>query len=69
MPGGGLAASCADAAVDLADDFRLLRQRSRERHAVGQHVVLLISASGIAQDAESDVADDTHRLDRLGAEH
>ena len=43
----------SDAAVDLADDLGRLRQRARERQAVGQHVVLPIAARRIAQDAQA----------------
>ena len=42
---------------------------ARDRDAVLEHVVLIVAARRIAEDAEADVADETHRLHRLADEH
>ena len=60
-----LALAGIEPAVDLADDLEPLLHGARDREAVGQHVVLVIAARRVAEDAETDVADEADRLDGL----
>src|SRR5207249_11488841 len=51
--------------VELTHDLDARPHRARDRHAVIEHVVLIVAARWIAEDAEPDVADDPHRLHGL----
>src|SRR5262249_22237784 len=66
---GRRAAARARATVDLADDLHALFDRARDGEPVVEHVVLVVTASRVAEDAEADVAHQPDRADGLADEH
>src|SRR5438552_4514589 len=61
----GVVGTRVEPAVDLADHLDAVGDGARDRHAIVQDVVLTIATYRIAENAEADVADDTHRLNSL----